>query len=85
MNKFIKILTYITQFGLMMLIPICLCFFAGLWLDKKLGTNFLVIIFFFIGALAGFTGVFRMIKKYNEQNPEYTLSTKERRERNHKK
>lgn len=82
MDKILKILTYVSQFGLVMIVPVCLCFFAGYWLDGKLGTNFLAIVFFFIGAIAGFTGIYRMIKKENERNK--PLGTKERRERNHR-
>ena len=46
-------LTLITQFGINMLVPIFLCTFLGIFIDKKLGTNFIVIIMFFLGALAG--------------------------------
>ena len=56
-------LMLVLQFGLNMIIPIFACTFAGIWLDKRLGTSWLVILFFFVGALAGFTGVWRMSKK----------------------
>lgn len=46
-------LVQITQFGLYMIIPILLCTFIGIWLDRWLKTSFLVIIFFFLGAAAG--------------------------------
>ena len=46
-------LTLITQFGINMLVPIFLCTFLGIFIDKKLGTNFIVIIMFFLGAIAG--------------------------------
>lgn len=51
-------LTLITQFGINMLVPIFLCTFIGIFLDKKLGTSFLVIIFFFLGALAGARNIY---------------------------
>ena len=53
-----RMLTLITQFGINMLVPIFLCFFAGMYLDKKLGTNYLIVIFFFIGAIAGFRNIY---------------------------
>lgn len=56
-------LILITQFGINMLVPIALCFFAGLYLDKWLGTNFIVIIAFFVGALAGGRNVYILAKK----------------------
>jgi F0F1-type ATP synthase assembly protein I len=51
------------QFGFLILVPVVLCFAAGLYLDKWLGTNFLVIIFFFIGALTGTRNIFVLVKK----------------------
>ena len=45
-------LAMITQFGINMLVPIVLCGGAGMYLDKLLGTSFLSVILFFVGALA---------------------------------
>lgn len=56
----------ITQFGVNMLVPIFLCSFAGMLLDRKFGTNVWMVVFFFVGALAGFTNVFRFAKKIYE-------------------
>ena len=54
----LRMLTLITQFGINMLVPIALCFFGGMWLDKALGTNYIMIIGFFLGAAAGFRNVY---------------------------
>jgi F0F1-type ATP synthase assembly protein I len=35
----------------------------GIFLDKKLGTSFIMVIFFFIGAIAGGQNIYRMAKK----------------------
>ncbi|MCL2255028.1 MAG: AtpZ/AtpI family protein [Lachnospiraceae bacterium] len=51
------------QFGFTILVPALLCFWAGLRLDRWLGTNYLVIIFFFIGAAAGIMNIFVLAKK----------------------
>lgn len=56
-------LTLISQFTIHMLVPIFLCSFAGYWLDQKLRTSFLFILFFFVGALAGGRNVFVLAKK----------------------
>lgn len=56
----------ITQFGINMLVPIFLLSFLGIWLDKKLGTSYLMIIFFFIGALAGFRNIYVMARHIYE-------------------
>ena len=63
MSKVFRKIAFYTQFGLTILIPTCLLFFFGYWLDGRIGTNFLSILFFFIGAAAGITGVWRLIKK----------------------
>lgn len=56
-------LAMITQFGIHMIVPIFLCSFLGIWIDRKTGTSYWVIIFFFIGALAGFTSIYKLAKK----------------------
>lgn len=70
-NKKYKKLVYqslavITQFGINMLVPIFLCSFAGLFLDRKLGTAFWFVLLFFVGALAGFRNIFILAKKIYE-------------------
>ena len=56
-------LVLITQFGINMLVPVFLCFFAGYWIDTKFGTSWWTIILFFVGALAGFRNIYIMAKK----------------------
>lgn len=56
-------LVLITQFGINMLVPTLLCMFAGIFLDDRMGTSFWTVFLFFIGALAGFTNIFRMAKR----------------------
>lgn len=53
-----RYLTLISQFGIYMLVPIFLCSFAGIYLDRKLGTSFWMILLFFVGALAGFRNIY---------------------------
>lgn len=57
-----KSMTLITQFGINMLVPIFLCTFIGIYLDKILGTQFIVIILFFLGAAAGARNVYIFAK-----------------------
>lgn len=61
-------LIQITQFGLYMIIPILLCTFIGNWLDKRLGTSFLAIVFFFLGAMAGGRNIYIFSKKIYEKD-----------------
>ena len=69
----IRSLAMVTQFGLNMLVPIFLCSFAGMWLDKKWGTSFMMVLFFFVGAIAGGRNVWIFARKI------YTKSETKRR------
>ena len=42
-------LTMITQFGINMLVPIFLCSFIGIYIDRKCGTSFWMVLLFFVG------------------------------------
>lgn len=65
-----RMLTLITQFGINMLVPIFLCFFVGYYLDKKIGTSYLMIVFFFIGALAGFRNIYIFARRMTKDDEE---------------
>lgn len=56
-------LVMVTQFSINMLVPILLCSFLGIVIDKQLNTSYWVVILFFAGALAGFRNVYRFAKK----------------------
>lgn len=64
MREVFKTLTCITQFGISMLVPIAMCFFGGLLLDKWLGTSYIAIVLFFVGAIAGARNVYILAKKF---------------------
>lgn len=53
----------VMQFGINMLVPICLMSALGVWLDKKLGTSFWMILLFIAGAAAGAQNVYRMARQ----------------------
>lgn len=57
----------IGQFGINMLVPVLLCSFLGSFLDKKLGTSYLVIFLFFVGAAAGFRNVYRLARRISDR------------------
>lgn len=56
-------LALISQFGINMLVPIFLCMFLGIYIDGRLGTSYFTILLFFVGTLAGFTGVYKLAKR----------------------
>lgn len=67
-----RALVTVSQFGINMLVPIFLCSFLGIFLDRKLGTSYWMVILFFIGALAGFRNVFLLAKKIYDNGGERT-------------
>lgn len=58
----------ISQFGINMIVPITMCSAAGYFLDEWLGTGFIMIILFFVGALAGFRNIYIMARKIYESD-----------------
>ncbi len=58
-----RALMMISQFGINMLVPIFICSFAGMFLDRKFGTSYWMVVLFFAGALAGLTNVLRFARK----------------------
>lgn len=54
----------VLQFGLNMIIPIVMCMALGIWIGDKYDMDWIAIPFFFIGALAGYTSIFKMVKKF---------------------
>jgi F0F1-type ATP synthase assembly protein I len=67
-NKVFQALTLILQFGLNMIVPIFMCTMAGVWLGEKFDMPFLAVPLFLVGALAGFTNIFKMAKKIYGQD-----------------
>lgn len=75
-------LTTISQFGINMLVPIFLCSFFGLFLDKKLGTSFFMVIFFFVGSLAGFRNVYLLARRIYEEERKQPYGRSRKKEKN---
>ncbi|WP_105618564.1 AtpZ/AtpI family protein [Vallitalea okinawensis] len=63
-----KGLSLVTQFGLLMAIPIFICILVGSFLDKLLGTQVLfLIIFTILGVLAAFRNMYITGMKYSKK------------------
>ena len=78
----VRSLTLITQFSINMLVPVMLCTFLGIFLDRIFSTSFIVIILFFVGALAGFTNIFRLARSIYSKSEDkhinyYQINNKE--------
>ena len=78
-----KALTFFSQFTINMLVPIFLCSAVGYFLDKKLGTSFLFVILFFVGAMAGFRNIYILAKGMYSTGKGDPLSEYKRRKNGH--
>lgn len=67
-RQVIDALILVFQFGLNMLVPIFMCCAVGIWIGNRTGITWMMIPFFFIGALAGGTNVYRMARKIYERD-----------------
>ena len=56
-------LTMISQFGINMLVPVIACSFLGIFLDRRFGTSYLVVVLFFVGAIAGGRNCYRFARR----------------------
>ena len=71
----------IGQFGINMLVPLFVCSFLGMFLDQKLGTDFLVVVLFFVGAVAGVRNVHRFARQiYTKGSDQSAYLHKSRRD-----
>ena len=61
-RRLFRTLTLVSQFGINMLVPIGLMLWFGIWLDGKLGTSWISVLCFFVGAIAGFQNIYKMAK-----------------------
>lgn len=75
----------ISQFGINMLVPIFLCSFLGIYIDKKIGTSYWFIILFFVGALAGFRNVYIFARKIYTMKGERDAANERRKSKSNKK
>lgn len=67
-RKVFQALTLILQFGLNMIVPIVMCTLFGTWIGRKYDMLWIVIPLFIMGALTGFTNIFKMAKKIYGQD-----------------
>ena len=63
-----RALAMVFQFGINMLVPVCMMTAFGICLDHKLHTSWIMILFFFIGAIAGAQNIYRMAKQVFDEN-----------------
>ena len=64
MRELTESFSMVLQFGLNMIVPIVMCIALGVWIGDKYDMDWIVIPLFFVGALAGYNSIFRMVQKY---------------------
>ena len=64
-------LVLIGQIGITMLVPILMCTVLGAFIGNRFQMEWISVIAFFIGCVAGFQNVYRLVKKYlkNKKRP----------------
>ncbi len=68
----VKAWSLILQIGISMLVPIFICIFLGIWLDKIFDTKpVIMIIFIIIGVGAGFRSVYVLTRDFYKDKDTY--------------
>lgn len=63
-NTIVNAASMVSQFGINMMVPIVLCVGAGAWIGDKYDMDWIVIPLFFMGALAGYTNIYKAAKQF---------------------
>ena len=74
-REIVESFSMVLQFGINMLVPIGLCVALGIWIGDRFDMDWIVIPLFFVGALAGYNSIFKMLKKYLKKKD--TITKKE--------
>jgi hypothetical protein len=59
-----KGISMILQLGISMMVPVALCLFVGIKLDKHFETSYITVIFLFLGFAAGIRSVYTITKGF---------------------
>ncbi len=63
-REIVESFSMVLQFSLNMITPIAMCIALGVWIGDKYNMDWIVIPLFFVGALAGYNSIFRMVQKH---------------------
>ena len=63
-HEIVQAFSMVLQFGLNMLVPVVACVALGVWLGDKYDMDWIMIPLFFVGALAGYNSIYRMVKAF---------------------
>lgn len=76
-KKEVSTFALVIQIGLNMIVPILGLTVFGAWLGEKVSQNWVAIPFFILGALAGGTSVYRLVRKYLKRSQSENTSDSE--------
>ena len=66
-KKGMKTLVVLTQTAISMIVPIVLCIFAGMWIDKKANTgNIWTMVFIILGIGAAFRNTYFLLRQFTK-------------------
>jgi len=80
MREITEAISMVTQFGINMIVPMGAMVALGIWIGDKYNMKWIVIPLFFVGVVAGYNSIYRMIKKFLK-----TKDTRAKKENNVKK
>ena len=63
-REIVESFSMVLQFGINMITPIVMCIALGVWIGDKYNMDWIVIPLFFVGVLAGYNSIFRMVQKF---------------------
>ncbi|MCL2700037.1 MAG: AtpZ/AtpI family protein [Defluviitaleaceae bacterium] len=64
-NDIMNAFSMLSQIGLVIVITLFLCFFAGRWIDKALGTSpIFLFVFIVYGVLSGYWSIYKLVMRY---------------------
>lgn len=62
-GEMLRLLTYVTQFGMAVVSPIVLSVLAGVWLAQRFGIGpWLIVVLLFVGLISGGCGFYRFVR-----------------------
>ena len=62
-KEIVESYSFVLQFSINMIVPILACTFAGIVVDNGFDMPYAPVVGFFVGALAGYTSIYKMVKK----------------------
>ena len=67
--ELLRLVSYVSQFGLSVVMPIVLCVLLGVWLNMSYGVGeWLIVLLLVVGLISGGCGFFRFVRPFMSQD-----------------